>query len=132
MFPDLDIDKSRRIFTLLEDLLSYTNGANILISKAAKQESARLTKQGMAVTPFLLTEKWLRNISSIDGTVIIDANGYCHAFGVILDGLSNSLGLASRGGRYNSAVMYCGTAKHSCMIIVLSQDGSVDIIASKN
>ena len=68
-------------------------------------------------------------LSGVDGAVILDRNGYCHAFGVILDGLAAAgQGDSARGSRYNSAILYQRTRAPRSLIVVISDDGTVDLI----
>jgi DNA integrity scanning protein DisA with diadenylate cyclase activity len=70
------------------------------------------------------------NLTAIDGSVLLDTQGVCHAIGVILDGIAKEQqGDPSRGARFNSAVRYVGSrAARSCVVVVISEDGRVDVI----
>jgi hypothetical protein len=72
----------------------------------------------------------LERCTSIDGTVIIDTKGICYAIGAILDGDVSNHGDRTRGGRYNSALMYVDTVAVPSVIVVVSRDGTVDIVSS--
>lgn len=66
----------------------------------------------------------IRKLVSIDGAIMVDINGYCHAFGVILDGQA-VIGTSARGARYNCTKSYI--ASHEGMMgVVLSEDGMID------
>jgi hypothetical protein len=55
----------------------------------AATEATRLSRQGMLVTPVLLNDELLASFSKIDGSILCDPDGVCHAIGVILDGAAN-------------------------------------------
>jgi DNA integrity scanning protein DisA with diadenylate cyclase activity len=67
-------------------------------------------------------------ITAIDGAVLIDPTTTCYAIGVILDGLASNKGTPSRGARYNSAIRYVETCKYPCLAIIVSEDGSIDLV----
>jgi len=82
--------------------------------------------------PLHLTPHEIQRLTAIDGAVLIEPNGKCHAIGVILDGLATDKGKSSRGSRYNSAVRYVETArekfKQECLAVVISEDGMIDLV----
>ena len=53
-----------------------------------------------------MTPTVLRLVTNIDGAVLIEPSGICHAIGAILDGLATEKGDSSRGSRYNGALRY--------------------------
>ena len=57
----------------------------------------------------------------------MDPLGYCHAIGVILDGLANDQCTPSRGSRFNSAVRYIRSGTARRLAIVVSEDRTVDV-----
>lgn len=79
-------------------------------------------------------KKRMEQFTSIDGAVLLDTQGQCHAFGVILDGIAEE-GTADRGARYNSI---CSYQKHfqslypasPLLCAVYSEDGMIDIFPS--
>lgn len=73
-------------------------------------------------------------LNSIDGSVILDTDGTIHAIGAILDGEIETKGNPARGARYNSAIKYLEFLKKkkiSGMILIVSEDGSVEILDTK-
>lgn len=100
----------------------------------AKSEAERLEQSSTLIQPISITSEIIMSFSKIDGALIIDTQGICHSFGVILDGdITN--GDPSRGARYNSARRYIETKKEkdiACLIIVVSEDGYVDVLTTKN
>lgn len=105
-----------------------SHGTMLVISQAAATEAKRLEKQATPVTPFLLEAGMLSNLTPIDGAILLDPKGYCHAIGVILDGKATDIGDPSRGARYNSALRYYQSAEEACMLVVVSSDGGVDFL----
>lgn len=83
------------------------------------------------------TQKLLLNLSAIDGALIIDTNGCCHAVGVILDGIANEKCNMARGARYNSALTFItnenfegiyGFEREKCKVFVFSEDKTINIL----
>jgi hypothetical protein len=117
-----------RILDLIHEAEKEKHGTLLLITKAAKIEAERLRTQCTPIKPKRLTTKMLRNLTPIDGAVVLNPKGTCYAVGAILDGLATEEGAPSRGARYNSAIRYRSASKHPCMLIVISEDGGVDFI----
>ncbi len=98
----------------------------IIVSADASGEAGRLRPQVLAVEPRLLDEQLIRAVTGIDGGVLLDPSGTCHAIGVILDGVADGVGDASRGSRYNSAVRYLRSDPPECVILIVSEDGMIE------
>lgn len=71
--------------------------------------------------------KFLPGMTSVDGMLLVDKEGKCYAFGVILDGKAWVKANPARGSRYNSAVDYIYDKEGSFAVIV-SEDKTVDIV----
>lgn len=136
-------DHVRRIFSksspnedalweIVRNASKQTHGTMIVISSAAAEEADRLEEQSTVLKdPVPLDEAKLLMLSSIDGAVLVDPAGMCHAVGVILDGAAiKGKGTNSRGARYNSAIKYIyGKEKeHECLAVVVSQDGTINLV----
>jgi DisA bacterial checkpoint controller nucleotide-binding len=102
------------------------HGCMLVISSAAAQEAERLDNQCTRVEPFALTESVLPLLTTIDGSVLIDSEGICHAIGVILDGMASEKCSPERGSRYNSAVRYVFN-RPGRMAVVKSEDGMISV-----
>ena len=117
---------------LLVDLVRVaereSHGTMLVITDAAATEAARLAQQGTPISPLLLKAEVLRNLTPIDGAIILDPGGLCHVIGTILEGKATDSGDPSRGARYNSALRYYESAEAPCMIVVVSSDGGVTFI----
>jgi hypothetical protein len=103
------------------------HGAMLVISSDAKNEAKRLERQGLRVKPVQLRNAQLTLATSIDGAILLDPDGMCHGFGIILDGTASPNGMSARGARFNSALRYAEERKN-CVILVVSVDGTVDIV----
>lgn len=77
------------------------------------------------------------NLSAIDGALIIDTEGQCHAVGVILDGIAEVRCDMARGARYNSALTFVtnknfekiyGFKSEKCKVFVFSEDKTINIL----
>jgi len=120
-----DIDRLAAIVKVAE---KESHGTMLVITEAAAAEAARLAQQATPVSPFLVDANILQNLTPIDGAIILDSQGMCHAIGAILDGKATENGDPSRGARYNSAIRYYEAAEAPCVIVVVSSDGGVDFI----
>lgn len=127
-----DIDKSQ-----LDDLWDITSAATkqkhgtmLVITDNAKVEATRLGKQSFSLKPLKLTVGVVEQITSIDGSVLLDKDSICYAIGVILDGLATDKGDSSRGARFNSAVRYYEHfgKNHPTVIVIISEDGMINLI----
>lgn len=102
----------------------------ILEEQTAKDEALRLTQSCTRITPKKLNIQLLNRFSGIDGAIILDNKGVCHAIGVILDGEIDTRD-PGRGARYNSSLRYFKTkenAKIPCLLVVVSEDGHISIL----
>jgi hypothetical protein len=128
LFTGTSEGDAERMWQLLSIMADGQQGCMIMIATDAAAEAARLSRQGMVIEPTLLTSELLRTSSRIDGTILVDPFGVCHALGVILDGLANEQCSPSRGSRYNSAVRYVFSQASPRMALVQSADGTTDIL----
>jgi hypothetical protein len=127
--PTTSHQTARYLADLASSVASQSHGALFVVSAEAAEEAARLSKQATRVVPFKLTEANVPEVTSIDGAVLVDMEGHCHAIGVILDGLASERCSSSRGARFNSAVRYVESRPLS-IALVKSEDGNVDILPS--
>jgi DNA integrity scanning protein DisA with diadenylate cyclase activity len=103
-------------------------GTTVVISERARDEAVRLGNQSLRLEPFALTPEAVPMLTAIDGAVLMDPEGRCHAIGVILDGRASRRGDPARGARFNSAVRYVDGSDHACVAIVISEEGGVDLL----
>lgn len=128
LFPLSSVGDSLHLWDLLQVQIKQEYGSMIVVAEDAAIEAKRLNRQGTSIVPTRLTETLLQSISSIDGTILLDPYGVCHAFGVILDGEVNDECTPSRGSRYNSGVRYVYSEGRRTLAIVASDDKTIDII----
>lgn len=121
-------EDANAVWRVVEGAMEQKHGAMVVVSEEAADEAARLSAQAMPIKPIPLDAAATRRASSIDGTILLDAHGSCHAIGVILDGMATDECTPSRGSRYNSAVRYVGTATQKALAVVVSEDGDVDVL----
>ena len=118
-----------RLVKLAETIAVQSHGAMLVITPSAADEAVRLAKQATVIEMFALTEDMIPLVTSIDGAVLIDLEGVCHAIGVILDGLASDRCKSSRGARYNSGVRYAyQVGKSDRVVLVKSEDGLVTVL----
>lgn len=132
---DVDIEV---ITAIIASAMRQKHGTMIVFSKEAEAEADRLGKTCIPLkTPINLADsenaKLVQFMTSIDGAVMCDENGICHAIGVILDGFTSpdaeSQEDISRGARHNSAYRYLYKNKGKCIIVILSEDGDISLIS---
>ena len=128
LFPEVGEDDVRRFRGLFDAAVGARHGSMLVVATDAEREAERLQGQGTRVEPVRLTPDLYRQVSRIDGTVIIDPRGVCHAVGVILDGAARPEGTPARGARYNSGMRYVRATDASRLAIIVSDDQTVDVI----
>jgi hypothetical protein len=119
------------LYEIIKTTAALQHGALLVISNKAEQEAKRLGGQAVRVKPFLLRVENVPRLTAIDGAVLIDSSGLCHAVGVILDGQAVKTGNPSRGSRFNSALRYILTARKrgdKCIGVVVSEDGMINLL----
>lgn len=104
------------------------HGTTLVVSADAASEAARLGGQATTVTPTHATADLLDHVAQIDGAVLVDPGGVCHAIGVILDGEVTAQGDSSRGARFNSAHRYQRSAPCPTVVVIVSEDGDVTLV----
>ena len=122
-----------RIRAIVEAARDAGRGMTLVISSDPEEEARRLGAEAMVIEPQFLAPDSIAKLGRVDGAVLLGTNAKCHAFGVILDGEADGRGDRSRGSRFNSAVRYQKTQQkmgNQTVLIVLSVDGSVDIVPS--
>ncbi len=126
VFRECDSDALWALATAAADA---EHGTMLVVSERAAAEAARLGSQALTVEPTRLDDSLVRQVTGIDGAVLADPSGYCHAIGVILDGTAGGEGDRSRGARYNSAVKYLASAGDTPTVILLvSEDGMINLL----
>jgi hypothetical protein len=127
LFPQTSPEQQNHIWQLFTCAIKQNHGSSLIVANDAESEAQRLALQGTSIQPTLMTEELFQRVSGIDGTIILDPFGVCHAIGVILDGVANELCTPSRGSRFNSGVRYVEADKKQRLAIVVSDDKIVDI-----
>ena len=125
-----DPAKVERLWDVVLEASRQKHGTLLVITTEALAEADRLKLQCTLVEPVPLTPLITRLVTSIDGAVLLDPEGYCYSIGVILDGRASGRGNSARGARYNSALRYVESSDYPCIAVVVSEDGLVDVICS--
>ncbi len=128
VFPDLPTADIDYLWDLALTATSQPNGTILVFTAGAAAEARRLARQCFRVVPRTLLPQVLRQVTNIDGAVLIEPNGLCHAIGAILDGLATDRGDSSRGARYNGALRYVNSSHYPCLAVVVSEDGWIDLL----
>lgn len=125
-----DAHKVERLWEVVLEASRQKHGTLLVITTEALAEADRLKLQCTLIEPVPLTPLITRLVTSIDGAVLLDPEGYCYSIGVILDGRASGRGDSARGARYNSALRYVESSDYPCLAVVVSEDGLVDVITS--
>ena len=126
---ELDEAGASRVLYLIKGAAGTGYGGMLVFSEEAEQEAKRLSEDGIQVRPFMPEAEDLPALSGMDGAILIDTEGYCHALGVILDGPACNGADSSRGARYNSALRYhAKNAGKKLLLAVFSDDGMFNLI----
>ena len=123
--------KVERLWDVVVEASHQKHGTLLVITTEALAEADRLKLQCTLIEPVPLTPLITRLVTSIDGAVLLDPEGYCYSIGVILDGRASGRGDSTRGARYNSALRYVESSDYPCIAVVVSEDGLVDVITSE-
>ena len=127
-----DAAKVERLWDVVLEASRQKHGTLLVITTEALAEADRLKLQCTLIEPVPLTPLITRLVTSIDGAVLLDPDGYCYSIGVILDGRASGRGDSTRGARYNSAVRYVESSKYPCLAVVVSEDGLVNVITAES
>ena len=128
VFSDLPAADIDYLWDLALTATGQPNGTILVFTAGAAAEARRLARQCFRVVPRTLLPQVLRQVTNIDGAVLIEPNGLCHAIGAILDGLATDRGDSSRGARYNGALRYVNSSHYPCLAVVVSEDGWIDLL----
>ncbi|WP_306215747.1 hypothetical protein, partial [Actinoplanes sp. RD1] len=130
LMPEADTAELQR---LARAAANNHHGAMLVIAADAEQEAQRLMPQAWRTEPAVLDSELTEQLTAMDGAILVDMTGRCHAIGVILDGIAAGTGDASRGSRYNNPVRYLGTTQASghlprAITVIYSTDGTVHVL----
>ena len=124
----VDSAEINRIWEITQEAQASGHGTTLVVSSDPVQEIARLGGEAVPIDPECLEPADIARLGGVDGAVLLGPDGSCYAFGVILDGKADRRGDPARGSRFNSALRYQRTAPVSSMLVVISDDGMVDLI----
>ena len=128
VFPDVSARNARHLWDMAVACAKQAHGTMLVVHPDAAAEADRLLPQAYAVAPTRLTGRVLTAATGIDGAVLIGPDGRVHAVGVILDGVATGTGDSGRGARYNSAIRYLAGDGRGAMVIIVSEDGKIDLL----
>ncbi|MGI4873281.1 MAG: diadenylate cyclase [Janthinobacterium lividum] len=126
------LEKITRLWEVVLEASRQPKGTLLVITTEALAEADRLKLQCTLIEPVPLTPLITQLITAIDGAVLLDPEGYCYSIGVILDGKASGHGTSTRGARYNSAVRYVESSPYPCLVVVVSEDGMVDVLTKES
>lgn len=128
VFGDLEVNVEL-LWETLQIAREHGHATTLVVTPDAATEAHRLRQQATPIAPTVLSETQVRAVTRIDGAVLLDHDGLCHAVGVILDGKATDRGTPARGARFNSALRYVlEEGERASIAVVLSEDGNVDLL----
>ncbi len=130
IFRDISEGDLNSLWEICTVASEQKHGTMLVISDQAESEAKRLSNQCFCIQPRKLEASLMRQITAIDGSVLLNKDSICYAIGVILDGMATKNGDSSRGARFNSAIRYYDyVAKEiPTVIVIVSEDGMIDLI----
>jgi hypothetical protein len=131
IFKGISANAVNNLFELSEEACRQRHGTVLVVTPEAAAESKRLASQATGLVPVSLTPELVKSVTAIDGAVMLDTSGVCHAIGVILDGEAVEFGNPARGARFNSSLRYYArmeNRKKDCLVVVISEDGTAEWI----
>ncbi len=128
VFPEARARNARHLWEMAVACAKQSHGTMLVVHPDAAAEADRLLPQAHAIGPTRLSGRVLTAATGIDGAVLVGPDGRVHAVGVILDGLATGTGDSGRGARYNSAIRYLAGSGRGSMVIIVSEDGKIDLL----
>ncbi|MCE1178213.1 MAG: hypothetical protein LWW86_04175 [Micrococcales bacterium] len=128
VFPKASPADAQVLWDMAQACARQSHGTMLVVHPDADDEAERLAPQAHAIEPTRLSPKAFTALTAIDGAALVSPEGLCHAVGVILDGAATGTGDGSRGARYNSAIRYLAGAGKGSMVIIVSEDGRIDLL----
>ncbi|MEO8380746.1 MAG: diadenylate cyclase [Acidobacteriota bacterium] len=128
MFVGMSDAEADTIWQIVDAASRQKKGTMVVITADAEEEARRLATQATPIEPQVLTAELVQQLTRIDGALLLDPHGVCHAIGVILDGLVTTQGNPARGSRFNSAIRYVFSGGAPALAVVISEDGTFDVL----
>ena len=116
------------IWHVVQEAKASGRGMTLVVSHDPETEMDRLGREAVPLSPDRLDASDLVRFGAVDGAVMLGPDGRCHAFGVILDGTAEGRGDPARGSRFNSAIRYQRTMARKSLLVVISDDGTMDLV----
>lgn len=122
------------LLDLVDLAVEQTHGTMLVVSEQAESEAARLHASATLIEPQKASGETFRGCTALDGAVLLEPSGVCHAVGVILDGAAGRVGKPERGARFNSMLRYkahrddlraANPGLGREVLICISEDGAV-------
>lgn len=128
VFPKASAEDAQALWGMAEACTRQMHGTMLVVHPDAEAEGERLLPQAHTISPTRLGPRAFTTLTNIDGAVLVSPDGLTHAVGVILDGEATGTGDSSRGARYNSAIRYLAGNGKGSMVIIVSEDGKIDLL----
>jgi hypothetical protein len=127
---------AEKVWSYVEEARHQSHGTLVVITneETAEEQINSLSNQCFRIVKTdNMSPSVKKGITAIDGALFIDDKGFCHAFGVILDGIANkNIGKISRGARYNSALRFLNKLREinqNGLVVIVSEDKYIEMIS---
>ena len=128
---------SRELFKrIFQRLQGQSHGALMIVARDAQSEVQILCSRFKRGTQIRGVEygreenlELLDGMASVDGAILVDYEGICYGFGVILDGDAKIEGDLGRGSRYNSSRNYIVGTERYAVIVSEDKTKGIEIIS---
>ncbi len=128
VFATVDSLAVDRLWEAARAVTDDPTGAVLVISEKAADHVRRIGA-GFPCVPGEVDRTSIRDLSHIDGALVLSPDGMVRGVGVILDGPTCAAEKRERGSRYNSAVRFVASRKSERLVVlVVSSDGYVEVL----
>lgn len=129
-------ENQQKFMSVFDCLYQCPHGALMIVGEVdvIQKEVERLSHlhKGTMIEELDLKEtenlSLVQGLASIDGAVMVDYDGLCHGFGIILDGETIIEGDVGRGSRYNSAKNYVAWRKGYAVVFSEDKEKGIQVI----
>lgn len=124
---------------IVEEALQLGHGSALIFLDAENTEGMERLNYANSIgfewkSKDKLSKKKLKNLSAIDGAIMLDKECRCLKYGMMLNSKQQTCGKLERGSRFNSTLNYiqnCFNEGVDAVGVVISDDKTVDIIVGK-
>lgn len=132
--------KRKKVWGFLKFVMTHTQGGAMIVIADKGFIINELNRLCLERTRGVCLQKkinlrakpdYLKRFLAVDGAIFVDLDGYCYAYGVLVDGEATVEGNMARGSRFNNANNYAtlqfSITEKKGLVFVRSEDGMIDI-----